>query len=124
MFITCRQLVYAAALLLDPASSHKRYTSCATCAPSSSKAAIVDPCHSSDLYNKGPAAAAAMQKKSVSCNVPVRSKTVAKLSFWLHTNRVADSRTSQDVMPENLLVVFTQHCLPNRAGLATGSGGN
>ena len=81
---------------------------------------MMDAKESSDLYSKGLAAAALIQKKSVkAATVNVRSKAVTELCSWLHTIQAADSKTIQNASPEDLLVFFMQHWLPNHAGSLT-----
>lgn len=76
-----------------------------------------------DLYSKGLTAAANIQQDSVKASTrKTRTAAVRELADWLHSIQAAGKRTLQTVTPEDMLVYFTQHWLPNHAGSATATG--
>ena len=108
---------------LDAASLTKVYSSvCATVASSSSATQ-----HSqqtvADLYGKGLAAAAELQKQAVKPEtMKIRQAAIRELTNWLHSKQDACNRILQTAIPEDILVYFTQHWLPNHAGSMTNNG--
>ena len=44
---------------------------------------------------------------------------MSELAEWLQTVNATGSKTLQTVIPEDMLVYFTQHWLPNHASSAT-----
>ena len=108
---------------LDAGSLSKLYASlCATLidhygAPQQSQQEVAD------LYDKGLAAAAALQKQSVKADtLKTRQAALRELADWLQSKQAACNRTVHTAIPEDILVYFTQHWLPNHAGSATASG--
>ena len=113
-----------APLSLDPASLKKHYSSiCATSTPSICTAPKLDTRECSNLYRKGLTAAASLQQQSVKAStLQTRKSAVSELADWLQTVNATGSKTMQTVIPEDMLVYFIQHWLPNHAGSATKTG--
>ena len=69
-----------------------------------------------DLYGKGLAAAADLQRKAVKPDTLKTSQAaIRELADWLQSKQTACNRTVLIVIPEDILVYVTQHWLPNHA---------
>ncbi|KAL0026474.1 hypothetical protein WJX77_001252 [Trebouxia sp. C0004] len=103
---------------LDPASLANHYSQlCATSITPNSSAAQLG------LYSKGLTEAAKLQQKSAKDSTrQARTTAVKELADWLHAAYATCQRTLLTVTPEDLLVYFTQHLLPNHAGSGTAAG--
>ena len=76
-----------------------------------------------DLYGKGLAAAADLQRQAVKPNtLKTRQAATRELADWLQSKQPACNRTVLTVIPEDILVYFTQHWLPNHAGSMAADG--
>ena len=73
-----------------------------------------------DLYGQGLAAAASIQQKSVKDGTRnTKAAAARELGEWLQRT---GNRTMLTAIPEDILVYFTQHWLPNHAGSTTAAG--
>ena len=108
---------------LDPASLANHYSQlCATSITPHPTSAQLGPQHCLDLYSKGLTEAASLQQKSVKESTrKARTSAVRDLADWLQANAIC-KRSLLTVTSEDLLVYFTQHCLPNHAGSGTSAG--
>ena len=108
---------------LDPASLANHYSQlCASNISPHSTAPQLGPQQCLDLYSKGLTEAASLQQKSVKESTrKARITAVRELADWLHANATC-KRSLLTATPEDLLVYFTQHWLPNHAGSSTAAG--
>jgi len=107
-------------LSLDPASLKNHYSSlCVTSTSTTCTVSKLDTQECSNLYRKGLTAAASLQQQPVKAStLQIRKGAVTELAEWLQTVNASGSKTLQTVIPEDMLVYFTQHRLPNHAGSA------
>jgi len=76
-----------------------------------------------DLYGKGLAAVADLQREATKPDtLKTRQAAIRELTDWLQSKQTACNRTVLTVIPEDILVHFTQHWLPNHAGSMTADG--
>jgi len=76
-----------------------------------------------DLYGKGLAAVADLQREATKPDtLKTRQAAIRELTDWLQSKQTACNRTVLTVIPEDILVYFTQHWLPNHAGSMTADG--
>ena len=107
---------------LDAASLTKVYSSmCATAVrslmPQQSQQTVAD------LYGKGLAAAAELQRQAVKPEtLKIRQVAIRELADWLHSKHDACNRTLHTAIPEDILVYFTQQWIPNHAGSMSNDG--
>ena len=86
-------------------------------------AAQLGPQQCLDVYSKGLTEAASLQQKSVKESTrKARTTAVRELADWLQAAHATCKRTLLTATPEDLLVYFTQHLLPNHAGSGTAAG--
>ena len=70
-----------------------------------------------DLSGKGLTAAAELQRQAVKPEtLKTRQTAIRELADWLLSKQDACNRSLQTAIPEDILVYFTQHWLPNHAG--------
>ena len=108
---------------MDPTSLANHYSPlCATSTTPHSIASQLGPQQCLDLYSKGLTEAASLQQKSVKESTrKARTTAVRELADWLQANATC-KRSLLTATPEDLLVYFTQHWLPNHAGSSTAAG--
>ena len=76
-----------------------------------------------DLSGKGLTAAAELQRQAVKPEtLKTRQTAIRELADWLLSKQDACNRSLQTAIPEDILVYFTQHWLPNHAGSMTDNG--
>ena len=109
---------------LDARSTAQHYTSlCATATTPAISSIQLSNSQRADPYDKGLTGAASIQRQSVKDSTSkAKTAVVRELADWLQAVHAADSRTLLTVTPEDMLVYFTQHWLPNHAGSATAEG--
>ena len=76
-----------------------------------------------DLYSKSLAAAVDVKQRSVkAATLKARRAAARELADWMHSMHAATGRTMVTAIPEDILVYFIHHWLPNHAGSTTAAG--
>ena len=76
--------------------------------------------HCENLYSTGLATAADIQQKLVkSSTLKARRAAVKEVAEWMHSMHDVTGWTMLTAIPEDILVYFTQHWLPNHARSST-----
>lgn len=89
----------------------------------SSSSLQLDRQHVMNLYYKGLENASQFQKKSFKPDtVNARQLPFNQLADWMQNNHAACNRSAQEAIPEDVILYFTQHCLPTHAGTTTSKG--
>ncbi len=108
---------------LDASSLTQLYSNLCATPINSSNAPQLSRQAVADLYGKGLAAAADLQRKAVKPDTQkTRQVAIRELADWLQSKQTACNRTVLTIIPEDILVYFTQHWLPNHAGSMTADG--
>lgn len=111
------------ALDLDPSNLTKVYVSLCATPTDLPNTAQQSQQQVADLYGKGLAAAAELQKQAVKPDtVKLRQSAIRELADWLQSKQAACNRTVHTAIPEDILVYLTQHWLPSHAGSITSNG--
>jgi len=103
---------------LDASSLTQLYSSLCATPTNSSNIPQLSQQAVADLYGKG--LAADLQRKAVKPDtLKTRQAAIRELADWLQSKQTACNRTVLTIIPEDILVYFTQHWLPNHAGSMT-----
>ena len=109
--------------LVDASSLTQLYSSLCATPINSSNTPQLNQQAVADLYGRGLAAAADLQRKAVKPDtLKTRQAAIRELADWLQSKQTACKRTVLTVIPEDILVYFTQHWLPNHAGSMAADG--
>ena len=102
--------------MLDPVSINKHYSNMCATSTSTSSTPKLSQQHCENLYNTSLATAADIQQKSVkSSTLKARRAAVKEVAEWMHSMHDVTGKTMLTAIPEDILVYFTQHWLPNHA---------